>query len=144
MKFKLPYLLIILICIAGACNAVKSPKISDNSTEKEANNAVYDTIEIVNDSLDYKIIILEIGFNGWLQTQRPQGFYSQQYLENKNRIYTYEYNNRILEPGRYNPNLYPFRIDYEYDVDYGYEVNYLLYHYFLFFDEKYQQNLTRF
>ncbi|MGO2102488.1 MAG: DUF6146 family protein, partial [Psychroflexus halocasei] len=32
-------------------------------------------------------------------------------------------------------------IDYQPHIDYGYEVNYMLYHYFLFFEQKYNQKL---
>lgn len=123
------------------CNALKKPKTFQLDKSPDAK---YDTIEIVNESLEYKIIILEVGFNAWLTTQRPRGFYSQTYLENRNRFYVTEYNSRHNEPQRYNPDVYPFRIDYFSDVDYGYEVNYLLYNYFLFFQQRYDQNLGYF
>ncbi len=133
-------LLLIALTVLG-CNALKQ----DKTFKLDKNDAVaYDTIEIANDSLEYKIIILEVGFNAWLTTQRPRGFFSQQYLENRNVFYVNEYNNRVNEPSRFSRDLYPFIIDYLPRVDYGYEVNYLLYHYFLFFEEKYNQNLGYF
>ncbi len=139
MNFKRLHFVIALIILIVGCNATKTK--SQFKAKKSQESKSYDTIEIANDSLDYKIIILEIGFNAWLATQRPQGFYAQTYLENRNRVLVTEYNSRVNEPSRYDPQLYPFRIDYNYRTDYGYEVNYLLYHYFLFFQQKYNQNL---
>ena len=82
MKLKSIHILIIIgLCIIG-CNALKRPKTFQLDKDPDA---VYDTIEIVNESLEYKIIILEVGFNAWLTTQRPRGFYSQNYLENRNQ-----------------------------------------------------------
>ncbi|RRO19764.1 hypothetical protein EIG84_05415 [Flavobacteriaceae bacterium 14752] len=139
MKIKPLHILIGLALLILGCNATeKSNQFKAKKTQKTQE---YDTIEIANDSLEYKIIILEIGFNSWLATQRPRGYYSQTFLENKNRILVSEYNSRVNEPSRFDPQLYPFRIDYDSRTDYGYEVNYLLYHYFLFFQQKYNQNL---
>ncbi|MDY8135605.1 DUF6146 family protein [Aquimarina sp. 2201CG5-10] len=98
-----------------------------------------DTLRIANDSLEYEIIIIEPGFNAWLVTQPPRGFYSEQFLEIRNQIYVTEYNQRVLQPQRYNPNLYLQQINYERGTHYGYEVNYLLYNYFLFFEREYKQ-----
>lgn len=139
MSLRSLHIIIIIALTIVACNATKNSK--NLKPEKAKSNQKYDTIEIANDSLDYKIIILEIGFNSWLATQRPRGYYTQNYLENRNRILVAEYNSRVNEPSRYESQLYPFRIDYNNRTDYGYEVNYLLYHYFLFFQHKYDQNL---
>lgn len=103
-------------------------------------NTKNDTIKIVNDSLEYEIIIVENGFNSWLISQPPRGFYGQNKLENSNRQFVSEYNNRVLQPNRYSRNLYEQQINYDPTIDYGYEVNYLLYNYFIFFQEKYNQN----
>ncbi len=100
-----------------------------------------DTIRIANDSLEYEIVIVEPGFNAWLASQRPRGYFGLNYLDQRNDFYIIIYNMRVNDPMGFDPNLYPFRINYEMDVDYGYEVNYLLYHYFLFFEDKYNQRL---
>lgn len=96
-----------------------------------------DTIKISNDSLDYQVIVFEPGFGSWLQTQKPRGFYSQNYLEQHNQNSATIYNGRVYS----NPRLYPQEIDYQVNIDYGYEVNYMLFHYFLFFEQKYNQKL---
>lgn len=99
-----------------------------------------DTVRIANDSLEYEIIIIEPGFNSFLYSQaRPEGYYSQSYLENKNLFLVNEYNQRVMQPNQFDPNLYPQRIDYNSNIDYGYEVNYKLYNYFVFFSRQYNQ-----
>jgi hypothetical protein len=118
------------------------------STQKQGTKQVFkdskvntDTIRIANDSLEYEIVIVEPGFNVWLASQRPRGYFGLNYLDQRNDFYIIIYNMRVNDPMGFDPNLYPFRINYEMDVDYGYEVNYLLYHYFLFFEDKYNQRL---
>ncbi|TYP74979.1 hypothetical protein BD809_10341 [Aquimarina intermedia] len=101
--------------------------------------AVQDTVRIANDSLEYEIIIIEPGFNAWLVTQRPRGFYTEQFLETRNRRNVIDYNQRVRQPFRYDPNIYMQEINYEPTIHYGYEVNYLLYHYFLFLEQRYNQ-----
>jgi hypothetical protein len=111
--------------------------ISNNTTSSEV--ATNDTIRIANESLEYEIIIVEPGFDSWLISQPPRGFYGQAKLESKNRQFVTEYNSRVLNPNLYSRNLYTEQINYDSAVDYGYEVNYLLYNYFVYFQEKYNQ-----
>ncbi|MBP2832705.1 hypothetical protein J8281_10960 [Aquimarina sp. U1-2] len=118
-----------------SCTSTQHKNMNVSSTPNPS-----DTVRISNDSLEYEIIIIEPGFTSWLVTQRPRGFYSEQFLETRNRLYVNEYNQRVLEPQRFNPNLYIQRIEYEPNIHYGYEVNYLLYHYFLYFEQRYRQN----
>jgi len=100
-----------------------------------------DTLRIANDSLEYEIIIIEPGFNQWLVTRRPRGFYEQFWLENRNIFLVTEYNNRVLNSTQYDAQLYLQQIDYNKNTDYGYEVNYLLWNWFEFFQERYKQKL---
>ncbi|MDT0690557.1 DUF6146 family protein [Salegentibacter sp. F188] len=103
-------------------------------------NAENDTVRIANDSLEYEIIIIEPGFNLFINSiAQPEGYYSQEYLESKNQQLVTEYNNRVRQPQRYNPNLYVNEINYEPRINYGYEVNYLLYNYFVYFSRQYNQ-----
>lgn len=99
-----------------------------------------DTLRIANDSLEYEIIIMDIGFNNWLVTQPPEGYYGQSFLEGKNRLFVTEYNRRVRNFQLFDPKLYQQEINYEFDIDYGYEVNYLLYNYFMFFQQRYNQS----
>jgi len=126
-------ILAVIIGLAG-CNTTKDLVSISSVTEN-------DTIRIKNDSLEYEIIIIEPGFNNWLVTQRPRGYYSQTYLENRNILYVTEYNMRARNFQVFDPIIYPQEINYDFSTDYGYEVNYLLYHYFIYFQQRYEQNL---
>lgn len=121
--------LTIFSCGTGNTNIKSSAAIAQN-----------DTVRIVNDSLEYEIIIIEPGFNSWLISQPPRGFYGQSYLETKNRLFVSEYNIRVRQFGKYPRDLYTQEINYDPTIDYGYEVNYLLYNYFVYFQQEYNQN----
>lgn len=117
------------------CDTSKSAVETDSSTV-----ALSDTVKITNDSIEYEIIIIEPGFNAWLVTQPPKGYYGLNYLEIRNKIYVTEYNYRVYAPG-FNKNLYLQEINYDPLISYGLEVNYLLYNYFKFFEKTYNQKL---
>lgn len=136
------YISVVFSLIIG-CNTTKPT--ASKSNEELANAKVSDTVKIANDSLEYQIIIIEPGFNYWLlSTARPEGYYSQQFLESRNIIFVNEWNTRVLQPQRFNPNLYEMQIDYRQGIDYGYEVNYKLYNYFIYFQLTYNQKLSGF
>ena len=61
--------------------ACSSAQKSGDKTSIGNSSVKNDTIRIANDSLDYEIIIFEQGFNSWLATQQPRGFYNQNYLD---------------------------------------------------------------
>jgi hypothetical protein len=131
--------IVIVIClITAACGNKQKYRASDAGATAAV---VGDTIVIANDSLEYEVIIFEPGFNAFLATQPPRGYYSQSAMELSNYLKITEYNLRVNDAIRYGPNLYPMRIDYDRNVDYGYEVNYLLFNYFLFFERRYNQRL---
>lgn len=130
--------IIALIAIIGACSTPKN-----NLTFLPASAAVKgDTVRIANDSLEYEVIIIDPGFSTWLNSiALPRGYYSQFYLENKNRFYITEWNNRAQQPLRFDPNLYEMTINYDPQINYGYEVNYLIYNYMIYFQNRYKQRL---
>lgn len=98
-------------------------------------------VVIENDSLEYKIIIVDVGFNTYLNSiARPANFYSQQYYENKNLFYVTEWNRRATNPIRYG-GFYENQIDYQQHIDYGLDVNYKLFNYFKFVEYKYKIRL---
>ena len=123
MKKIIPTLLLALLIIACATTNTTDAA----HTDKESKTKSLDTVRIANDSLEYEIIIIEPGFQSWLVTQPPRGYYIQKVLENRNLFSVQEYNRRVLD-SRYNrTNLYEQQIDYQPGIDYGYEVNYLLF-----------------
>lgn len=139
---NLIYIFFIGLLIIGCDTSKSTVAASVKNPVAGKTSAKSDTVRIANDSLEYEIIITDPGFNQFLNSiARPRNFYSQTFLENKNLFFVSEYNRRVLEPFRYNPNIYEMRIDYQSNINYGYEVNYLLYNYFLFFQSTYRQRL---
>jgi hypothetical protein len=133
MKYLLTFLIFVLLMMS--CDANKTIT-KDSNVNLGVEN---DTIRIANDDLEYEILIIDPGFNSFILTQPPRGHYGLTYLENKNRNFVLEYNNRARNPQQFDFNLYPQAIDYNYGTSYGYEVNYMLYNYFRFFMQKYNQ-----
>ena len=125
--------LLILCVIIYNCNSLPI-KNTSNTNEKP--------VVIANDSLEYEVIIFDIGFNLYLNTiARPMGYYSQKFLENKNYIYVTNWNLRATNPTRYDTSIYGNVIDYDPRINYGLEVNYKLFNYFLFAQKKYDMRL---
>ena len=132
---------LLLVIALASCHFDKNivPKEKKSIAEKTS-----DTIRIANDSLEYEVIIIDSGFNSWLYgNAKPRGFYSESYLENRNQIYVTEWNNRVMQPQRYN-NLYEMQINYDRNIHYGYEVNYLIYNYMIYFQITNKQQLGGF
>jgi hypothetical protein len=97
-----------------------------------------DTTE--TDSVEYELIVLELGFDNYLISQPPKEFYSVSYYKNWNYQYTIEWNARY----RTGPNqeLFLFEINYDKTIDYGLELEYKLYHFYRFFEKKYNITLV--
>ena len=135
---KIIYIIAVIICVIVGCSTSKSVVV-----EKEKPTGIKsDTIRIANDKLEYEVIIIDPGFSSWLiSNAQPRNYHSQSYLESKNQIWISEWNNRVLQPMRYSPNLYEMTIDYTPSIDYGYEVNYLIYNYLVYFQNTYKQKL---
>ncbi len=132
---KIVYI-IILVVLVYSCSTVNHKKVTTNAV---TSSNTLDTLRIANDSLEYEIIIIEPGFNGWLATQRPREYYSVSFLESRNRQYVIEYNQRVMQPLQFDSNIYMQTIDYQPQIRYGLEVNYLLYNYFLFLEQRFRQ-----
>ncbi|MBT8384582.1 MAG: hypothetical protein KJO83_02605 [Bacteroidia bacterium] len=116
-----------------------------NKTVVKNNDQKEEPVRIANDSLEYEILILDIGFNNYLNSiARPMGFYEQSFLEARNIVYVTEWNIRAMNPTRFDPNIYENVIDYQPHIDYGMEVNYKLYNYFQFAQRKYNMRLASF
>lgn len=121
-----------------SCGTPNKAFVKNNDQKEEP-------VRIANDSLEYEIIIFDIGFNNYLNSiARPMGFYEQSFLEARNIVYVTEWNIRAMNPTRYDPNIYENVIDYQPHIDYGMEVNYKLYNYFQFAQRKYNMRLASF
>ncbi len=136
MKLLKPILYLLSITLFIACGS------SSNTTSKTA-IIKEDPVIIANEALEYEIIIIDIGFTAYLlSVARPMSYYSQTYLQNKNRIYVAIWNSRVQNPQTFNSSIYENVIEYEPNVDYGLEVNYKLFWYFKFAEQKYKMRLT--
>jgi len=148
MKKKLFNLVLFCLTLCVVLISCTSQKSTLDVTSEE--KAVFqsndeEAVEISDDETEYEIIIIEPGFYTWLKSiARPEGYYSQSFLENRNAIMVVTWNQRVLLPQRWNPNLYEMQINYDPSIDYGYEVNYKLYNYFIYFQRKYNQRLGPF
>ncbi|WP_372793269.1 DUF6146 family protein [Lutibacter sp.] len=123
----------ITLCIIGCISTTKTTIAKDVRPPEQA-------VKITNDSLEYEIIIIDPGFESYLQTiAKPDNFYSQSYYEIKNKFYVTEWNIRAQNPLKYDSSIYENTIDYNFNIDYGLDVNYKLYNYFKFVEYKYNQ-----
>ncbi|RDK85388.1 DUF6146 family protein [Marinirhabdus gelatinilytica] len=126
---------IIVLCLVG-CSTPQ--EVAMDTGAERTQNFEEEPIRIANDSLEYEIIITDLGFPRFLNTQPPQEYYGIGFLEGKNNFFVAEYNRRVLN-NRFSRELYPQQIDYNPNVHYGKEVNYLLYQYFRYFSRTYNQ-----
>lgn len=132
------YFIAIIFCVLIGCTSSKSTMVKKQKPTGTKN----DTVRIANEELEYEVIIIDPGFSSWLaSTAMPRNYYSQSYLENKNQLWISEWNSRVAQPFRYNPNLYEMTINYDPTINYGYEVNYLIYNYLVYFQNTYRQKL---
>ena len=146
IKKLLSYIGIVLGVIVLANCGTSKEALFITDEEKQAFAAVEgDTVEIANEEAEYQIIIIDPGFFTWLNSiAKPEGYYSQTFLENRNQLLVLNWNQRAMLPTVYDPDLYQMQIDYQPDIDYGYEVNYKLYNYFIYFQRKYNERLGPF
>jgi len=131
------YTLSILGFLILSCGTPKKTVATTDDQKEEP-------VRIANDSLEYEIIIIDIGFTNYLATAKPMSYYTLSYLESRNSIYVTEWNIRATNLTRYNPNIYENVIDYQPHIDYGMEVNYKLFQYFQFAQKKYKMRLGGF
>ncbi|MBO0323317.1 hypothetical protein J0X14_13495 [Muricauda sp. CAU 1633] len=142
-KRLLPVLVVFTLLLS--CSTQKEALDISNEEQAVFNSDDGQEVEIKDDETEYEIIIIEPGFYTWLNSiARPEGYYSQSFLENRNAIMVTNWNQRVMQPMRFNPNLYELQINYDQNIDYGYEVNYKLYNYFIYFQRKYNQRLGPF
>jgi hypothetical protein len=93
------------------------------------------------DSLEYDIIITEVGYDNWLITNaQPKWYYTNEYYRNKNQFYVIDWNNRVIQYMGRPP--FEEQIFYDPNIDYGLDVNYKLYWYFRFMEHKYDIRLN--
>lgn len=156
MRFLLGICMLIIFgwsCTTQKNTAVKyiefeADELQISEIEEKAfsgNNAIVDTVTIADEKTEYEIIVIDPGYYSWLHSiAMPEGYYSQQFMEARNRIYVMNWNQRAQNPLVYDSSLYEMQINYDPNIDYGYQVNYKLYNYFIYFQRKYRQRLGPF
>ena len=133
------YTFLVVSLFIFSCGTQQNTVASADETQKE------EPVRIANDSLEYEVIIIDIGFNTYLNTiARPMSFYSNEFLRTRNNYYVIEWNSRARNPSRFSPNIYENIIDHKTHIDYGLEVNYKLFWYFQFAQRKYNMRLGSF
>lgn len=145
MKYLLSILILGLVIYSCATtpNALTTPEDPYDRDSIPQDTAISDTVRIANDSLEYEIIIIDPGYATFLYSKaRPEGYYSQSYLENKNQFLVSDYNQRVQQPFQYNSDIYVQEINYDPQIDYGYEVNYKLYYYFVYLSSRYGERFS--
>lgn len=119
--------LILLIVSCATSSSSTDMKFENKTSDKPILN---DTVKIGNDDLEYEVIIIDPGFSSWFNSYaKPRNYYSQQYLEARNRDWVLGWNNKFYQGSR----LIDMAIDYQSNTNYGYEVNYLIYNYLTYF-----------
>jgi hypothetical protein len=144
MKNVVRILLAVMMVSSVLLSCSSSKKQLNLSEEEKAvfENSDQDTVKIANAESEYEILIIEPGFYAWLiSIARPEGYYSQHFLENRNELFVLEWNRRVMFPTQYDSQLYMWQINYDRTIDYGYDVNYKLYNYFIYIQRKYNQRL---
>ena len=92
------------------------------------------------DSTEYELLILDIGFESWLATRSSIAMaHSNAYYKNWNHIYVTEWNHKHMQ----GHPIFENYIEYDLFEDYGLDINYKLYNYFLFVEEKTGISLVR-
>lgn len=119
-----------IFLILLGCSSSNSSNVMKFSKEENDKPILNDTIKIENDALEYEVIIIDAGFSSWFNSYaKPRSYYSQQYLEARNRDWVLGWNNKFYQGNK----LFDMSIDYQSNIDYGYEVNYLIYNYLTYF-----------
>lgn len=98
-------------------------------------------VSIMPSNVEYKIKVLDPGYETFLLTQKLKEFYSVSSLKVKNAMMVSEWNYRYSQPLHYNPDIYEVKIDYEANRYYGLEFEYRLYMFFKFMEKEYQVTL---
>ena len=106
------------LLILVACNASQNKKKIEEKSKLES-----DTIRIANKEIEYEVLIIDVGFSSWFNSNaKPRNYYSQSYLESRNRVWVLEWNRRAMLSSQYNQNLYEMTINYETNINFSYNV----------------------
>ncbi len=120
--------LLMCILVAAICS------VSSVQAQKHRDHVRVSNDTLKSDSLEYKLVVLDPGFETWLLRKPPMNYHSNDFYRIWNERYVFEWNWRYDHPEKYG-DLFDTRIDYDLKTGYGIELNYRLYYYFQFFEE---------
>ncbi len=110
------------------------------TSQKDAAQKETPSAEDKNNHLAYEVLIKEPGFIAWKKNQPQINTYKLEFLKEKSTDFISNFNKRVSN-SEYSKELYPSKINYNKNREYGKEVYYNLYNYFIYFQEKYKQDL---
>lgn len=113
------------LTLAGQTKPVDLVTVPDTAVEKET---------------EYELIVVEPGYEAYLVNQLPMEYYPENYYKTWNYQYVIEWNIRYLSGPR--RELFDYEINYDPMTNYGLELEYRLYHFFRFFEDKYDITLV--
>ena len=88
---------------------------------------------IPKDSIEYELLVFDVGYDAYLATQPSMNFYSESYYKTWNALYVQEWNTRYRSHSF--KELYENYIDYDLRTEYGLKVEYQLYYFFRYFEK---------
>lgn len=116
--------------IVGCSTSMSKKTFGTESTAEKPTKISSDTVRIANEELEYEVIIIDPGFTNWFNSYaKPRNYYSQDYLEARNRDWVLGWNNKFYTGSR----ILDMPINYDRTTDYGYEVNYMIFNYLTYF-----------
>lgn len=110
---------------------------NDSSISERRNSHGIIMITTKKQKDDYDIIVIEQGYESFLQTQQPKEFYSEASLKNRNAYLTDIWNYRCKNVSLYDPKIYEAEIDYNSQNNYGLDIEYKVYMFFRYMNIKY-------
>lgn len=127
---KLAHIIFILsFMFITSCN---TQKIIDSNIQN--NKMIFEP----NDDGEYDIIVMDSQYETFLMSiAKPKSFYTEDYYKSKNKLYVSIWNQRHMNPFKYNPDIYAVSINIDPTINYGLEFEYKLYNFFKFMEWKY-------
>lgn len=110
------------ILLAAACSTSKHVE-GDNTRIEE------------NDSTEYELIVLEVGFDPWyIMQNQPSKYRSIEYYKHWNIRYVSEWNYNVSRP--WHSDIFRDLINYDANEEYPFELEHKLFYYFMFVENE--------
>lgn len=125
--------LILIVTVIGLLSCGMNQKIVDKGGENSI--SLSDPVE---DSLEYELLIIDVGFESWfIKNRKPIWYHELSYLENWNQRYVVAWNIKAINSRfqlMYPDNPFIESISYQPFAKYGKEINHKLFYYFKYIE----------